>query len=111
MTPREQLRALRELVLESDRLDDEGIDDEGRTHFPHSVAAAFRDMLGRLADGYYDELSPKQCAFLKTVYERVFSVDVAPVLMSGGTIPRGREVELPEVLKNLPMRPPSRRSP
>jgi hypothetical protein len=64
----------------------------------------FRQMLDRDRP-----LSLKQVAWLKDVYDKFCDVPQYENLVSSGKVPRGREIELPEVLKKLPMKPPQRR--
>lgn len=107
----DQLRMLREINRFAIDLEDAG---ETREDFKPDAAKAMADMLGKLEDGFYDDLSAKQISFVKAVYKRLFpeSDGELPVLVSSGEIPRGREVPLPECLRreNLPMRPPGRRA-
>ena len=55
----------------------------------------------------FQQLTDKQRAWVTAVYERI--VPQYANLVSRGLVPRGREVPTPEVLKNLPKRPPPRR--
>lgn len=67
---------------------------------------AFADMLKR-----GKPLTPKQRAWAGGLSEGKF-VEAAPEyknLFSSGLVPRGKEVELPPVLRNLQMKPPGRR--
>jgi hypothetical protein len=67
----------------------------------------FEEMLSR---GF--GLSPKQRAWAKGLLERFAEKDPTyENLVSRGMVLRGREVETPAVLKNLPKKPPVRRSP
>jgi len=50
-------------------------------------------------------LTPKQEAWLRVELEKW---DPTSTRLTAGEIPRGREVETPEALKHLPMRPPGR---
>lgn len=63
---------------------------------------AFADMLGR---GF--ALTEKQRAWARNVCERVGINPVPPE--DRPPVPRGREVELAPVLRNLPKRPPGRK--
>jgi hypothetical protein len=105
-----QLKMLRELVAEGERLEESDSDD---AHYPPDTRLAFQDMLTKLEDGYYNELSGKQESFVKGVYVKVFpSENGEPiVLVSSGEIPKGKDVETPECLRreNLPLRPPGRK--
>ena len=71
-----------------------------------AAADAFRRMLGgRRA------LTPKQRAWAEGIAEGRF-VEPEPQyenLVSSGRVPRGREVETPAVLRDLPKRPPGAR--
>lgn len=102
------LRMLRELVAEADKLEDvvthDGID------FPASAQSAFRDMLTRLEDGFYDTLSAKQESFVRDIYVRVFPSEDGGEIVLAKDVPRGKEVETPAMLRreNLPLRPPGR---
>jgi hypothetical protein len=57
--------------------------------------------------GKFQMLTTKQREWVTIVHERI--VPAYANLVSRGLVPRGREVETPEVLQNLPKRPPSRR--
>ena len=67
----------------------------------------FRQMLERDR-----QLSDKQRAWVKDVFERFCDEPIYKNLVSSGQVPRGREVELPAVLRpeNLPKKPPQRRA-
>lgn len=71
-----------------------------------AAADAFRRMrAGRC------KLTPKQRAWAEGVIAGKF-VEAEPEyenLVSSGRVPRGREVEAPPVLRNLPLKPPGRR--
>ena len=66
--------------------------------------AVFTDMLNRRRP-----LSDRQGKWVRGVYEKLFDVPQYENLVSSGKVLRGREVETPEVLRNLPKRPPQRR--
>ena len=55
----------------------------------------------------YQQLTDKQRTWVTSVHERI--VPQYENLVSRGLVPRGREVETPAVLRNLPKRPPTRR--
>ena len=55
----------------------------------------------------YQRLTDKQRTWVTSVHERI--VPQYANLVSRGLVPRGREVETPAVLLNLPKRPPTRR--
>ena len=57
--------------------------------------------------GKYQQLTEKQRTWVTSVHERI--VPAYANLFSRGLVPRGREVETPAVLLNLPKRPPTRR--
>jgi hypothetical protein len=57
--------------------------------------------------GKFQMLTTKQREWVTTVHERI--VPAYANLVSRGLVPRGREVETPAVLRNLPKRPPQRR--
>lgn len=59
------------------------------------------DMLARLTAGERYGLSTKQRAFAEDILRRVMPLRAADA-------PRGREVETPAVLRNLPKSPPGR---
>ncbi len=67
---------------------------------------AFVDMKGWLTD--HHQLTDKQRSWVKSLHEKL--VPQYQNLVSNGLVPRGREVETPEVLRHLPKRPPQRRS-
>jgi hypothetical protein len=58
--------------------------------------------------GKYQQLTEKQRTWVTSVHERI--VPQYANLVSRGLVPRGREVETPAVLLNLPKKPPSRRA-
>jgi len=96
----EDLRQLSELL------------DDHADELSETEAEAFADMRADLVaygtlDGRY-QLSDKQRAWLRVVHERVAAPQYEN-LVSSGRVPRGREVETPDVLKNLPKKPPPRR--
>ena len=74
---------------------------------------AFADMrfslqaYGGLSQPKYHQLTEKQRQWVTSVHERI--VPAYANLFSRGLVPRGREVEPPAVLLNLPKRPPTRR--
>lgn len=70
---------------------------------------AFGVMLTDLQSGDWRELTPKQRAWLNNVADKLDIVEPAKNLMSGGTVPRGKEVDLPPVLTRLPLKPPGHR--
>jgi hypothetical protein len=88
-------RMLRELLAESP-------DPDGEERFN---ATAFQDMLRRDRP-----LSDSQRKWLAEVHERICGVPTYENAWSAGKVPRGREVETPAVLRNLPKRPPPRRT-
>ena len=53
------------------------------------------------------QLTEKQREWVTSVHKRI--VPAYANLFSRGLVPRGREVETPAVLLNLPKRPPTRR--
>jgi len=55
----------------------------------------------------YQQLTDKQRTWVMSAHERI--VPQYENLVSRGLVPRGREVETPAVLRNLPKRPPTRR--
>jgi len=65
---------------------------------------AFQDMLDRDRP-----LSPKQRTWVRGVYENIIGEPQYENLISSGKAPRGKEVPTPEVLRNLPKRPPTRK--
>lgn len=77
--------------------------------FPKTTQDAFRLMLRSLQSGAKLVLSDRQRAWVKDVYEKVFDDPQYENLVSRGLVPRGKEVETPAVLRNLPLRPPGRR--
>ena len=97
MTP--DLDKLRALVAYADQAAD---DDE----IPW--AEPFRDMLSRMDRGRQRELTLRQREWICEVHEKVLGDPVYLNLVSTGQVPRGREVPTPEVLLNLPKRPPGR---
>ena len=69
---------------------------------------AFESMQGRLGTSESFKLTEKQRAWGKNVLERATDNPEYLNLASSGKLCRGREVETPEVLKNLPKVPPGR---
>jgi len=55
----------------------------------------------------YHQLTDRQRQWVTAVHERL--VPAYENLVSRGLVPRGREVPEPEVLKNRPLKPPTRR--
>ncbi len=77
-------------------------DPDERTDVPYR---AFKDMLDRGA-----ALSDKQRAWVRSVHARLFDETTYENLVSSGRVPRGREVETPAILRDLPKKPPPRRT-
>jgi len=102
-----ELLMLRGLVARGRELEERGEED---AYLQGHVLRAFSEMLDRMETGRQTKLSDKQRAWVKSVYERVFEQPVYENLVSRGLVPRGREVATPEVLKNLPLKPPRRKS-
>lgn len=103
MSRAEDIRMLREVL-------DAAVDfDDDRAESFQSTSKAFADMLSRLQDGGRD-LTDKQRAWLRGVHENVVGEVHYENAWSAGKVPRGREVETPEVLKHLPLRPPTRKA-
>lgn len=94
MSQREDDLQLLRTVLASDKLSDDNRE-------------AFEDMLTRL-DGQYLTLNEKQRAYVKGVGERHELLIEYENGISSGKVPRGREVAL--MVKDKPLRPPTRRS-
>lgn len=69
---------------------------------------AFDEMLRGLRGGQWQKLTDKQRAWANAVAVRIGAIGCAN-LVSSGQVSRGREVETPEVLRHLPMKPPGRR--
>lgn len=67
----------------------------------------FRDMRAKAEMGR--ALSEKQREWVRGVHARLFDVTTYENAWSGGKVPKGRDVKTPEVLKNLPLKPPGRR--
>lgn len=82
-------RALLELVL----------DDHGE-EVTIAERAAFAEMLSAVKGGYY--LTERQRAWALDAGARVTPIDAKDV-------PAGRPVEVPAVLRNLPLKPPGRK--
>ena len=93
----ELIKMLDRLLAESSRRDE--------ADAPNPIPAAFIDMRNRAANGV--GLSPKQTAWIRGIYDRVFDEPTYENLVSAGKVPAGRPVESPDVLKNLPKKPPS----
>lgn len=84
--------------------------DAGPEHFGAGEYGAFDSMLGRLQNGQ-NTLTPKQREWVTKATIRLGLDEPEPAenLVSRGLVPRGNEVPVPEVLKNLPLKPPGRR--
>jgi len=74
---------------------------EGEERFDVRAFERFRSLL-RIGAG----LTDKQASWVRGVHESVFGEPTYDNLVSRGLVPRGREVATPEVLKNLPLKPP-----
>jgi uncharacterized protein YpiB (UPF0302 family) len=72
------------------------------------VRESFEDMKEKLLARPTHDLSEKQLKFVKNVLDQ-HDVPQYENLVSRGLVPRGKEVETPPALQNLPKRPPSRR--
>lgn len=68
---------------------------------------AMRDMRAKAEAGFL--LSEKQKEWIRGVHERLFDAPSYENAWSNGKVPKGREVETPAVLRNLPKKPPPRR--
>ena len=66
---------------------------------------AFTDMAAQYTDQGW--LSVAQAGRVKEVHDRI--VPKYENLVSSGQVPRGKEVPTPEILKNLPLKPPKRK--
>lgn len=72
-------------------------------------AEAFADMLARLENGRMRHFSQAQSAWIRGIHEKLFDEPEYSNEWSAGKVPRGlKEVPTPEVLQNLPKRPPGR---
>lgn len=72
-----------------------------------SEREAFSDMAAGLLEGrVLSRRSGGQREWVERVHARL--VPAYENLVSRGLVPRGREVPTPEVLKNLPLKPPGR---
>jgi|HubBroStandDraft_5_1064220.scaffolds.fasta_scaffold422875_2 hypothetical protein len=103
MTPREQMKMLRELLKHAD----EHEDDLDGANWP----ADFENMLQRMEGGQLVKLSLKQEGYVKGVYERVFDAPQYENLFSTGQAPKGSYggTEVPAVLRGpRPLKPPGR---
>ena len=113
----EDLRMLRLLCARAEELDELDGDDaevpdaNDAVNFQPPTRKAFRDMLDRLENGRVLELSDKQRAWVRSVFERVFDTPQYENLFSSGKLCLGKPVETPAVLRreNLPLKPPGRR--
>jgi len=89
------------------------VDDENDFSAKGKISAseekAFSDMLTKLEEGRYAQLTQSQRKYAKGVKERATEEPEYLNLASSGNLVRGREVATPEVLKNLPLRPPPRK--
>ncbi len=73
--------------------------------------ASFERMLDGLSSGKFTQLTERQRGWVEDVY-RKHEGDAeggSLNLVSRGLVTRGEEVPLPDVLKNLPKKPPGRR--
>lgn len=96
------MKKLRELVAELDRLDTEA-DENLAKH-----QKAFKDMLLRMETGRLLKLTDVQRGYLKDVHERLVGEPTYENLVSRGLVKEGKPVEKPEVLKKLPLKPPGK---
>lgn len=104
----EDLRMLRLLVEEAPRADEEDFDRRPRAEdgLATNEVEAFADMQRRLEDEGQKVLTEKQRAWVARRFEELGLEDPAVL---NARVPRGREVEAPAVLRDLPKRPPGRR--
>jgi hypothetical protein len=72
-----------------------------------SSRETFEGWLDEIESGQRKAISPKQRAWVNNVLDEY--EPRAANLVSRGLVPRGREVETPEVLKVLPLKPPGRK--
>lgn len=114
----EDLRMLRMLCARALELDESDATEDGQgingidaLNFQENARKAFREMLDRLENGRALELSDKQRAWVRGVFERVFDSPTYENLFSSGKLCLGKPVETPAVLRreNLPLKPPGRR--
>lgn len=73
---------------------------------PEDQREAFTEMRREVKAGRRERLSGKQRQWARDVLDE--HIPQYENLVSTGKVPRGREVETPEVLRNLPKRPPPR---
>ena len=84
-----------------------GID--GRTAAAH--LSTFSDILDGMESARIQTLTERQRGFLKGVHARYCKGESYENSWSAGRVERGRDVPLPEVLRVLPKKPPTRMSP
>jgi len=82
---------------------------EGKTAAEHLTT--FGDMLDRMENGKLLTLTERQRAFVKGVHGRYYKGEGYRNDWSAGRVEKGREVPLPEVLRVLPKKPPTRMVP
>lgn len=71
---------------------------------------AFWDMKARVESGKIEKLSHAQREWASDVYRRLeLDAEETLNLYSSGSVPTGAHVAVPEVLRNLPKKPPRRR--
>lgn len=102
-------RCLAHPAVDRPKIERGGLDDRGAAEEPFDVAA-FQNMLEWAESGR--PLSEKQVSWIDGVFVRLFPGEDEPEYTnewSAGRVPRGREVATPNVLRNLPLRPPGRR--
>jgi predicted nuclease with TOPRIM domain len=97
------MKKLRELCAELERLDNSN-DENMQKH-----ETTFKDMLHRMETGRLLKLTLLQRNYLNDLHERLVAEPGYENLVSSGLVPRGKEVEKPDVLKKLPLRPPGRK--
>lgn len=96
-------------MLDAILLADDKFDGEGDQPLRDVERRAFTDMAAWLKFNPRRELSEKQRSWIGKTYERVIGTPYYENLVSTGKAPRGREVETPVVLQNLPKKPPGRK--
>jgi hypothetical protein len=80
--------------------------DEHNDELTGGEMEAFASMRYDMTAYNQEELTSAQRVWVKLVYDRI--VPEYANLVSSGAVPRGREVPTPDVLLNLPKKPPRR---
>jgi hypothetical protein len=106
--------------IKEDRVDDQrmlrevadatALFDEDDARFDERTRRAFSDFGRRLKLNPHASLTDAQRRWLRATHERLTGTPNYENAWSAGKVPTGRPVETPAVLRNLPLKPPPRRT-